>query len=100
MFPISRRTTSAETALSSKKLWNHRAAMARMNHSQHRATRGRAVCVPLKRTSLRGGPVGHRTLHGVPAPAGSLAWFRGGPIAFLAAPARPTPAPSDYVDLG
>ena len=31
-----------------------------------------------------------------PASFGSLAWFLGGPIAFLAASVRPTHAPSDY----
>jgi NAD(P)H-dependent FMN reductase len=33
-----------------------------------------------------------------PASFGSLAWFLGGPIAFLAASVRPTHAPSDYAD--
>jgi len=39
--------------------------MARIDHSQYGA-RGRAVCAPLKHPSLRGGSVGHKTLHGVP----------------------------------
>ncbi len=63
MFLIRGRTTSAPNPLNSKKSWKDHPAMTRRDYSQHRATRGRAVCIP-PHTTWRGEP-SERMLHGM-----------------------------------